>query len=96
VTVSHDSCLVGRTLRELRIRSRTGASVVAVLRHGVVLLNPEPTHAFQAGDLVGVLGHTEQRQAFQELAQRRAWEDPERFADGTLTDTGQHSPEARP
>jgi K+/H+ antiporter YhaU regulatory subunit KhtT len=48
--------------------------VVAVLREGTVLLNPEPTVTFTAGDMVGVLGQTEQRRAFQQLAQQRAAE----------------------
>jgi CPA2 family monovalent cation:H+ antiporter-2 len=71
VTVPDTSALVGHTIQALRLRSRTGATVVAVLRHGTVLLHPEPTYVFQAGDVVGVLGHTEQREAFQELAQQQ-------------------------
>ena len=74
VPVADASGLVGRTLQELDIRRQTGASVVAVLREGTVLLNPEPTVTFTAGDMVGVLGQTEQRRAFQQLAQQRAAE----------------------
>jgi hypothetical protein len=40
-----------------------------VIRDGTVALNPEATYRFAAGDLVGVLGHAEQRQAFQQLVQ---------------------------
>jgi CPA2 family monovalent cation:H+ antiporter-2 len=69
VDVAETSCLVGQTIQEMRIRSTTGATVVAVIRAGTVVLNPEATHHFAAGDLVGVLGHAEQRRAFQRLAQ---------------------------
>ena len=56
---------------------QTGASVVAVLREGTVLLNPEPTVTFIAGDLLGVLGQTAQCRAFQQLAQQPAEESPD-------------------
>ena len=77
VPVADASCLIGRTLQELHIRRQTGASVVAVLREGTVLLNPEPTLTFSPGDIVGVLGQTEQRRAFQQLAHQHAAESPE-------------------
>ena len=51
-----DSPLVGQTLAEANIRSRTGASVVAVLRGGEVITNPGPELRFMAGDLVGLIG----------------------------------------
>ena len=50
VDVAETSCLVGHTIQEMRIRSTTGASVVAVIRDGTVVLNPEATHRFAAGD----------------------------------------------
>lgn len=70
VDVAEASCLVGHTIQEMRIRSTTGASIVAVIRNGAVLLNPDATYRFAAGDILGVLGHTEQRQALQRLAQQ--------------------------
>jgi CPA2 family monovalent cation:H+ antiporter-2 len=69
ISVAAASCLVGQTIQERHIRSTTGATVVAVIHAGTVVLNPEATYRFAAGDLVGVLGHAEQRQAFQRLAQ---------------------------
>lgn len=69
VDVAEASGLVGQTIQEMGIRSTTGASVVAVIRAGAVVLNPEATYRFAAGDLVGVLGHAEQRRTFQRLAQ---------------------------
>ena len=56
VPVADASGLVGRTLHELDIRRQTGASVVAVLREGTVLLNPESTRDLYRGGPGGGLG----------------------------------------
>jgi CPA2 family monovalent cation:H+ antiporter-2 len=69
VHVVETSCLVGHSIEEMRIRSTTGASIVAVIRNGTVVVNPEARHRFAVGDLLGVLGHAEQRRALQQLAQ---------------------------
>ncbi|GAA4050547.1 cation:proton antiporter regulatory subunit [Nonomuraea soli] len=49
----------GRTLGEARIRTRTGASVVAVVRRGQVQTSPGPDYRFEAGDVVVVVGDEE-------------------------------------
>lgn len=46
----------GRTLGDTRIRTRTGASVVAVVRGGQVHTSPGPDFPFAAGDVVVVVG----------------------------------------
>ena len=46
----------GRTLGDTQARTRTGASVVAVLRGGRMLPSPEPDFRFQPDDLVVVVG----------------------------------------
>lgn len=55
-----DSPLVGTTLLEANVRSRTGASVVALLRDRQVTANPKSSTVFRAGDLVGLIGEMEQ------------------------------------
>lgn len=49
----------GRPLRETAMRTRTKASVVAVVRAGEVTPSPEPDFSFIAGDLVVVVGTVE-------------------------------------
>lgn len=49
----------GRTLGETRARTRTGASIVAVLRQGKVLASPGPDFVFAAGDRILVVGTAE-------------------------------------
>lgn len=69
VTLAADSPLVGRSIRELSIRDRTGASVVGVMRAGELYPNPDAGYRFDAGDMVAVMGNTEQLEAFQAMAQ---------------------------
>ena len=46
----------GRTLGDTAMRTRTGASIVAVVRGHVVFPSPRPDFQFRAGDLVVVVG----------------------------------------
>jgi monovalent cation:H+ antiporter-2, CPA2 family len=63
-----DSPLNGRTIGELEVRTKTGASIVAIVRNETVLANPGPDERFKVGDLVGVLGTPDQRATFLRLA----------------------------
>jgi len=54
------SPIIGHTLAEAHIRSRVGASVVAVLRGGEVITNPGPSLVFEENDLVGMIGSSAQ------------------------------------
>jgi TrkA domain protein len=46
----------GRTLGETQARTRTGASIVAVVRDGRVIASPRPDFEFAGADLVVVVG----------------------------------------
>ncbi|GAB3276051.1 cation:proton antiporter regulatory subunit [Actinocorallia lasiicapitis] len=46
----------GRTLGDTQARTRTGASIVAVVREGSVIVSPRPDFLFRAGDIVVVVG----------------------------------------
>jgi TrkA domain protein len=50
------SPFVGRTLGETEARTRTGASVVAVLRNDRMIASPGPDFRFESGDIVVVVG----------------------------------------
>jgi TrkA domain protein len=56
VSLPADSPYVGRMLGDTRARSRTGASIVAVLRDGGVIASPGPDFVFAAGDVIVVVG----------------------------------------
>ncbi|WP_412517681.1 cation:proton antiporter regulatory subunit [Actinomadura madurae] len=46
----------GRPLGDTRSRTRTGASIVAVVRDGQVIASPRPDFIFHAGDIIVVVG----------------------------------------
>ncbi|HEV8241033.1 MAG TPA: cation:proton antiporter [Thermoanaerobaculia bacterium] len=55
----------GRTLRELELRQRTGATVIAVVRDGTPLPNPDGELHLEAGDTLVLVGsHAEIERAF--------------------------------
>ena len=49
----------GRTLGDTQARTRTGASIVAVVRGSDVIASPRPDFRFAAGDVVVVVGTAE-------------------------------------
>jgi TrkA domain protein len=59
VTVPAASPAVGATIAEGAFRTRTGASIVAVVRGGTTFPAPGPDHRFEAGDVVVAVGTTE-------------------------------------
>jgi CPA2 family monovalent cation:H+ antiporter-2 len=60
-----ESPLLGQTIRQLGIRTQTGATVVGVLRTGTLQPNPDADFRFEPGDLVGVIGQRPQLEAFE-------------------------------
>ncbi len=67
IAVPATSLLVGQTLGDAAVRSRTGASIVAVLRETGVETNPTPQYRFSADDLLAVLGTPQQEEAVRAL-----------------------------
>jgi CPA2 family monovalent cation:H+ antiporter-2 len=57
----------GQTLRQLALRSRTGASVLALERAGVTLPNPPADQALAAGDRLLVFGGNPELARLREL-----------------------------
>jgi TrkA domain protein len=56
IAIPAGSKYVNRRLGDTKARTRTSASIVAVLRHGEVIASPDPTFRFEAGDVVVVVG----------------------------------------
>jgi TrkA domain protein len=56
IAIPAGSMFVGRRLGDTRARTRTGASIVAVLRDRDVIASPGPSFQFEAGDVVVVVG----------------------------------------
>jgi len=56
VAIPAGSRYVGRPLGDTQARTRTGASIVAVLREREVIASPDPSFRFEAGDVVVAVG----------------------------------------
>ena len=59
IELPDDSPMAGRTIADGELRTRTGASVVAVIRDTTTEAAPGPDFAFEAGDVAVSVGTTE-------------------------------------
>lgn len=60
IAISTGFAAVGKLIRELQLRSITGASIVAIERGGKTLVNPDPDTELLVGDTLLLLGSAEQ------------------------------------
>jgi CPA2 family monovalent cation:H+ antiporter-2 len=60
VSVEAQSPALGKQIRELELRSRTGATAVAVRRDGETVTSPEPDYEFRLNDQVLLIGSQQQ------------------------------------
>jgi CPA2 family monovalent cation:H+ antiporter-2 len=63
VIVDADSLGSGKLIRDLQLRTRTGASIVGIERDGGSVINPGPDEELQPGDRVLLLGNRSQLDA---------------------------------
>lgn len=63
VEIAAASPAAGKLIRELQLRTQTGASVIAIDRNGQNILNPGPDEELQAGDQVVLFGSRPQLEA---------------------------------
>ena len=63
-TVSEKSTFCNKSIRESGIREVANSLVVGIERNGERILNPESTFRFESGDIVWVVGITEQIDSF--------------------------------
>jgi TrkA domain protein len=69
VTVGPDSPFAGHALGDTRARTRTGASIVAVVRGEEVIASPGPGQTLRAGDVLVVIGTREGIAGVQRIVQ---------------------------
>lgn len=72
LNIDDASFLVGKTLAEAGIRSKTGASVVALIRDRQLTANPKSMTVFEIGDRIGIIGEKEQIDLAIELVNPKA------------------------
>jgi TrkA domain protein len=57
--------VVGKTIEDLQIRAKTGATVIAICRHDKNIINPPPSLVFESGDTALVIGESDQIKKFE-------------------------------
>lgn len=67
IEVGKNSPAIGKTLRELRIRERTGTTIVAVIRDGVEQFSPEASFVLRSEDVLLAAGSAEGQMRLQQL-----------------------------
>lgn len=67
IEVANDSEAVGKTLAELKIRERTGLTVIAVVRGGYEQFSPGAGFVLEARDVLLVVGSEQGRETLQEI-----------------------------
>ncbi len=64
VKVEKGSPLVGKSLRELEIRKKTGVTVISIIRGDETITNPLPDEVIQEGDILVLIGSRDQIERF--------------------------------
>ncbi|WP_394552755.1 cation:proton antiporter regulatory subunit [Agromyces sp. MMS24-JH15] len=59
ISLPTDSPFLNRVLGDTKARTRTHASIVAIMRDGAVIPSPTPTEPLRAGDVIVVVGTRE-------------------------------------
>jgi K+:H+ antiporter len=69
-TLGEGAAAIGRSLAQLDLRARTGATVLAIARGAAGLATPSPTEPLQRGDVLALAGSEEAIAAARELLDR--------------------------
>jgi len=69
ITLTPQSPLLSKSIKEAAVRTRTGASIVGIIHEKRFHSNPEVGYSFQEGDLVAVVGNQQERNNFKKLAE---------------------------
>jgi len=67
IEMTPHSPAAGKSLRELQMRGRTGASVIGVCRNGEAISNPDADYVLEPRDLVMVFGTGQELEAARSL-----------------------------
>lgn len=59
--------LAGKSIGELKVRSVTGATIIAVLKKGKTIISPSPETVLEQGDKVVVIGEKHQIENFEKF-----------------------------
>jgi len=69
IKVQADSCIAGKKIIESQIRTRTGATVVAIQRGEKIIGSPDANEVIRPGDTLMTIGTREQTKSLEKLCQ---------------------------
>lgn len=70
ISIPDESAFIGRTIQEMGVRVRTGASIIGIVQDKQVIPNPDIHYRFAKGDLLAVMGKLEQIDSVKALIQQ--------------------------
>lgn len=59
IEIKNGSNLIGKSIKDLEIRSKTGISIVGILHEGKLILNPDIDFVFGINDFIAIIGSIE-------------------------------------
>lgn len=68
VSLIPGSPLISKSIKDAAVRTKTGASIVGIIREKEFHSNPKSDYSLQEGDLVAVVGNQQERNDFKKLA----------------------------
>ncbi|MBO8158201.1 TrkA C-terminal domain-containing protein [Thermosyntropha sp.] len=69
IEVKPGSCLVGKSLSSAEFRTKTGATVLGIVRDGKEIFSPDAAMLIQEGDLLVFVGSSESKSSIEKLVQ---------------------------
>ena len=63
------NAMADKTIKELQIRTKTGVSIVGIMRNDKFIHNPNADLKFELNDTIAVMGDVEQIAKFEKLGQ---------------------------
>jgi K+/H+ antiporter YhaU regulatory subunit KhtT len=67
IVVNGNSWMIGRTIADTNMRSRTGATVMAIIRNGHEIFSPPADFTLQENDMLIIVGNTGAKELAKEL-----------------------------
>jgi CPA2 family monovalent cation:H+ antiporter-2 len=62
VEIREGSPVIGMSIADIRLRTRTGTTILSIERDGRIINNPDPGEVLHEGDIVALLGSSEERE----------------------------------
>jgi CPA2 family monovalent cation:H+ antiporter-2 len=59
ITIKNDSPILGKSIKDLKFRTKTGATIITIERNNHMYTSPDPQFSFRVGDIVFITGKRE-------------------------------------